>query len=372
VTVTPGLEEALVDELAELGVRGQREVGGLEFEGPLALGWRVCLASRVAGRVLLRLGSFKAQHLEGLASGVRNLDWARFLHPHQPLEVAVTAHQSRLMHRETVAKKVSFAVQDALRGPRLSGPKPPREPARLVVRLVEDRATVSLDASGELLHRRGWRTQAGAAPLRENLAAAVLRLAGWGPGEPLVDPMCGAGTFLIEAGQITSGQLAGSARGFAFERWPQHEEKAFERERARLLPARAGKGASLLGNDLSASVVEVAKANARRAGLADRVTWSVGPADRLRPPQERGLLVVNPPYGQRLSPGRAADPLRAWGASLRRSWSGWRLAILLPQARLAAALGWRGEEKAVFLNGGLRVRLLVGPIGDAEQGPEEA
>ena len=231
VSIQPGLEPALEQELADWGWSTRRDVGGVEVSGDRGTLHHLHLWSRLASRVTVRVGAFPAKTLDELARRVRALHWERYAQVRQPIQVRVTAHKSRLRHRETIARKVTLAIQDALRGPRVSRGRPPREALLVVLRIVEDRVVVSVDASGDGLHMRGWRREGGVAPLRENLAAGVLRTLEWTPGEPLVDLMCGSGTFPIEAATIAQGRAPGADRTFAFERWPSHERSAWDKSK---------------------------------------------------------------------------------------------------------------------------------------------
>ncbi|MBN2797572.1 MAG: class I SAM-dependent RNA methyltransferase [Deltaproteobacteria bacterium] len=351
--VTPGLEAVLEEELALLGIEGKATEGGVVFKAHPEWVYTANLHSRVAARVLVRLGSARVRNLEALAQLVRVMPWRDYIWPGQPVQVRFSAHQSRLRHRDSAGKKVELAITDALRGPRLPGPRPPRDPAMVLVRLVEDQATLSIDSSGDLLHRRGWRKATAKAPLRENLAAAILFRAGWMPGEPLVDPMCGSGTFAIEAATIAEGLPPGAARGFAFERWPSLDKALWSRVRS----ARSGRndlsGALIQATDRDGGAVEATLDNARRAKVGNRVTVRAVAFEELTPPAERGLLVVNPPYGRRIaSTGKVYSML---GRALREEWAGWRAAVIVPDKRNRAPLGQGFEELLSFDNGGAPV-----------------
>lgn len=367
--ITPGLEAVLAEELALIGVEGQATEGGVEFTATNEAIYAVNLHSRVAGRVLLRLGSGTVRSLDGLAQLVRSLPWRDYVWHGQPITVRFTAHQARLHHRDSAEKKVENAIFDALRGPRLPGPRPPREPALVIVRLIGDRAEVSIDASGELLHRRGWRRDSVRAPLRENLAAAILLKAGWGPGEPLVDPMCGSGTFAIEAATIAEGLPPGISRDFAFQRWPSFEKNVWKRlieaPRERLDPDNA----PIRGSDRDEMAVAAARENSRRARVFKRISLGVGLMEEATPPAETGLLVVNPPYGRRIaSEGKIYSAL---GRALRETWSGWRAAVIVPDKRNRAPLGGGFEEILTFDNGGspIWVYARMNPLATAPSDP---
>lgn len=359
VQVVPGLEQALLDELQELGLRGNAVVGGVEVKGEGDAMFAIHMHSRVAGRVLVRVGRFGATTLEQLARNVKQAPWSRWIHPHQGVDVRVSSMGSRLRHRETIEKKVQNAIGDALRGPRVSSGRPPREPVLVMLRIVSDEVEISVDASGDLLHRRGWRQATAKAPLRENLAAGILRLAGWQPGEPLVDPMCGSGTFPIEAATIAMGLPPGARRGFAFERWPSHDDRAwtaFQKKRPGILD----KHAPILGSDRDPGAIVAARGNADRARVSDRISLQQIPLRELEPPSKRGLVIANPPYGKRV--GESTAVFGELGRTLRERWVGWRVALLVPDRGLLGRLGLRLEEVTRFTNGGIPVMLMVGEV----------
>jgi putative N6-adenine-specific DNA methylase len=338
----PGLEAVCA---AELGAA--TTAGGAEFEADLERLYHANLWSRTATRILVRLGTIEARDFARLRRRAAELPWERFAGGR--LDFAVTARRSRLYHGTAIAERLEGAVADRL------GRAPAGEPPqRVVVRGEDDRFTLSLDSSGELLHRRGWRTEAGDAPLRETLAAGVLLLAGWRPDEALVDPTCGSGTFVIEAALAATGRAPGAGRAFAFQRWPGYDAALFARLVAEVRPHPAA--APIVGSDADASIVEVARRNAERAGVADAVELVAGPVAEARLPDgPPGLVVANPPYGRRLGAGAGLRDLYRAIARLAR---GWRLAILTGDARLLAACG-RPRATHRLTNGGLPVTLAT-------------
>lgn len=360
-SIAPGLEGVLADELGELGIEGSPSRGGIEFEGDLAALYRVHLHARTPARVVLRLGSFRAANLAALAAQVRKLPWSTVLVPRQPVVVRVSSRGSRMRRRDAVERKVEHAIADGLRGPRRGSGRPPREALLVLVRLEGDRAVVSVDASGALLHLRGWRRDAVAAPIRENLGAAVLRAAEWAPGEALVDPMAGSGTLCIEAAQATRSIGPGRKRSFAFEHWPLHDAAAFARA-ARSHGAPSDAGAPILGGDRDPAAVRAARANARRAGVADRIRWVEGDCASLEPPADRGLVVCNPPYGPRLAAGASRRSFDQLGRALRSRWGGWRFAVIAATHAQVAALRLPSERIAQFASGGIDVQLVSGAV----------
>ncbi len=356
VEIAPGLEAALVAELAELGVEARADVGGVEATVDAEALLRIQRASRIASRVTVRLGTVGAESLEMLADRARKQPWARYVWPRQPLEVKATVTRSRVRYRERVEAKVEHAIADALRGPRLPGARPPREPARIGVRVEDDKATFRVDASGELLHKRGWRQDPGKAPLRENLAAAVLRLAGWRPGIPLLDPMTGSGTFSVEAATWTRGSLPGARRAFACQSWPcwpaPPEPKAGVGPDA---------GALIFAADRDPRAIEAAAANARRAGVADRVTLRATAIEDLDVALGAGVVVLNPPWGDRLGDVATVARLHArWASLTRERWPEATIAAVVPDSGWARRSWGEGARAAAhFASGGTRLVLWL-------------
>ncbi len=359
VVVPPGIEALCLTELTELGVRGEQVEGGIEVEGDARDLMMISLHSRLASRVLVRLGFARTTNLASLAEGVRNLGWRRYVYPKQPVTVHASIH-GRLHRRDVVERKVELAVTDALRRvPVRALARPPREPAGVWVRVEGDRAELSIDASGELMHRRGWGQNRTEAPLRENLAAAVLRGCGWLPGDTLLDPMCGSGTFLLEGATIVAGKAPGLRRAFAFERFPEHEPAAWEKLRRQVAPL--GVKGRFIGSDIDGAAVQAARANADRAGV--RIELSVGDVrDLQRPEGPPGWIVTNPPYGQRLAAGGAKRILADLGAVLRERFQGWGVAVLLPP-NLLHAVKLPLTPVLRFSNGGVKVTCAAGRLG---------
>ena len=359
VVVPPGIEALALEELQELGLRGELEEGGVLVRGGLEAVYRVSLFSRLASRVLLRVGRARGGSLAQLADGIRHLPWRRYVHPGQALDVHVTLRDSKLHRRDTVARKVELAVGDALKRVRKEG-RPPHTPAGIWVRVERDKVELSVDTSGELLHRRGWGRDRTEAPRRENLAAAVLRGCGWVPGQPLIDPMCGSGTFLIEAATMLAGKAPGAHRSFAFEHFPDHDPERWKALAAYQAPL--AEGALLLGSDRNPEAVRAARANAKRAGVDAWIDWAEADVRALAcPPDALGWVISNPPYGERLAKGQAKSVARALGGVLRERFAGWGVALVMPP-RLVSAVGLPLETVLSFSNGGLHVVVAAGVV----------
>ena len=355
-SIEPGLEEALADELMDLGLSVTLLEGGVEFPATFETLCAVHLWSRLAARVTVRLGRFRTSNLEDLARQVRNIPWNQYVWPHQKLDVGVSSRSSRLRHQGSIERKIAFAIGDALRGPRLPGNRSPREAAKLVLRIVSNDATLSIDASGELLHRRGWKKATAKAPLRENLGAALLRLAEWEPKIPLVDPMCGSGTMPIEAACISLGIAAGAMRSFAYSQWPCFRGLSIPKPSDRPLDLVA----PIVAADRDEGAIKATRANGQRARALSRITVLQSDFAHLEPPASRGLVVINPPFGERIGT-RPKLIYRHVGQVLRR-WSGWRFALLMPSPSLRNALGLPNEVLAKFPHGGLKVVAVTGEV----------
>ncbi|MCA9488690.1 MAG: methyltransferase [Myxococcales bacterium] len=355
--VAPGLEPALTDELSALGARPRAVTGGATFETDTDLLYRVHLHSRTAARIRVRIGEFPATTLEALGAAVRRLPWDRYVHPRQPVKVEVASHRSRLRHRETIARKAEHAIRDAARVPRRTDAgRLPTDPVGVLIRIEDDRAEVSVDASGDLLHRRGWRREHAGAPLRENLAAACLWLAQWSPEEPLLDPVCGSGTFPIEAATIALARPPGADRTFGFHRWPSFDAAAW----ARVLAEAPEEpfAPTLFASDRDARAITIARANARRAGVEQAIRFDVQDLANAVAPAPSGLVIANPPWGGRIKGELAAMDLLS--RALRGPLAGWRWALLAPRHIVPHRLGLSGEPIARFNDGGVDVVLHGG------------
>ncbi len=367
-TCAPGIEAVLHGEARALRLeRLERQVGGVRFEGTSEASWRANLELRTAVRVLQRLSRYSAREEGELYAGAAAVPWERFLRPDGTLAVAAQTRESRLDHSRFIEQRVKDAVVDRFRAKRGSRPSVDRvDPdLRIHVHLFRDRATLSLDTSGEPLHKRGWRRHQGRAPLAETLAAAIVLLSGWDRRAPLVDPFCGSGTIAIEAAWIALGLAPGSLRTFGFERWLDHDDaryRAFRAARAR--PVARPRRLNLVASDSDPTRIEEARANAESAGVADRIRFESHPATELRlRPGWNAWIATNPPHGQRL--GQREDLLelyRELGARLRSQGQGCTLALLSGDRALSRALGLRGLRRIPLENGGLPCELLLGRI----------
>jgi len=352
----PGLEAVCATELAALAMAGVRPVaGGVEFAGDFRDLYRANLWLRTASRVIVRFGRFRSRDFPELYRKALQLPWGRFVKPGSRVRVRATSHRSRLQHTGRIAATVNEAI-DRVLGRAASGADGPEQ--LILVRFEEDLCHVSVDSSGELLHRRGYREETAHAPLRETLAAGLLLQLGWDGTEPLLDPMCGSGTLVIEAALLAGNRPPGAARQFAFMRWPRYRPGVWQ---ALLAEAARGERAltvSLRGADRDAGALAAARRNAGRAGVLGSIDFRPGEVAQTPPAGGRGLLLCNPPYGERLGRQEDLRPLfRALGEVCRRQLPGWRVAFLSPDEALARSTGLPLRPLALLSNGGIAVTL---------------
>ncbi len=349
----PGLEAALAEEARSKGFRQPRAVpGGVTIGGGWPEVWRANLWLRGASRVLVRVGRFPASHLATLDDRARALPWAELLRPETPFRVVAECHSSRLYHSGAVAERVTRAIHAA------TGGQEAADGLRVLVRMSENICTISLDTSGEPLHRRGFKQAIGPAPLRETMAALFLQQCGYRGEEPLVDPMCGAGTLVLEAADQVARLNPGRERSFAFEGLVSFDPAAWAAMRGvRRLPRT---GILCYGSDRDAGSVAMATANAARAGLSGFTAFQTLPISTAAPPPgPPGLVMINPPYGTRLAEDSDLRPLyQTLGRVLRDRFAGWRVGLVTSEPRLAAAtaLPFLAPGPPVP-HGGLRVNL---------------
>jgi putative N6-adenine-specific DNA methylase len=333
VTAAAGTEVALRDELRELGLRRVRaDRGGVRLDGERDEARTVCLGTRIGVRALLEVGRFACPSEDALYEGITAIEWERWLRPALTLAVTAVAKDSALRHTNYIAQRTKDAIVDRQRAKEGNRSSVDRHDADLgvFVHLKRDEAAIFLDASGGSLHARGWRARAGVAPLKETLAAALLRMSGWDRASPVIDPMCGSGTIAIEADLWARGVPPQfPSRRFGFERWADYDAEARQRtaeQRSLLAEAAREEGPWCLGYDREAAMVELARANATRARSG--ATFGVRTIEDFVPTDQPALVIANPPYGERLEADRAT--WRALGRSVQRM-EGQRVALLLPE-----------------------------------------
>ena len=359
-----GLEPLLAEDLATVGASDIRSIpGGVHF----AAEWPACYAanlhSRIATRILWRVAQGRYAKEDDIYKLAYDTPWGKWFGAGQTIRVDVTAIKSPLKSLEFITLRIKDAVCDRFRAD--SGQRPSvdtREPdVRIHGFITAEQCTLYIDTSGAPLYQRGLRQKTVDAPLKENLAAGILRLSGWQPGTPLLDPMCGSGTFLVEAAQMALNVAPGSGgRSFGFQRlkhfrletWKELLDTAQDAEK----PA---KFAQIWGSDISPVSVRAALANLDRAGLLPAVTLASGDIREITAPAPEGVMVANPPYGERLS---EQDELAAFypelGAALKRSFAGWTCHLLPADLRLPKLMRLTPSKKTPLYNGAIECRLF--------------
>jgi putative N6-adenine-specific DNA methylase len=400
-----GLEAALAAELAEIAARhlngapftaGAQVPGGVHFRGGWAAGMAANLHSRIASRVLLKIAHRPYRSEQDIYALALEQRWEQWFSARETLRVDVTAIKSPLRSLEFTTLRVKDAICDRLRD--VSGARPNIDTSAPDVRvfafLTATDCTLYLDTSGEPLFKRGWRLDKGAAPLRENLAAGILRLTGWTAGTPLYDPMCGSGTFLAEAAQVALNIAPGVERRFGFEKLKQYEAKTWQGLKAAAMDAKHAARASrsdmqIFGSDISGDMLVKARANFERAGLSAVSLKQVDARGMTPPSSAPGILVANPPYGERIevrgrnARGELREPreprehrgdddnfrraqeeapdsefFKSLGDALKQRFTGWHAFILTSDRKLPGQLRLRESTKTPLFNGALECRLF--------------
>ena len=362
----PGIESILNKELRSIGLKTSRTIpGGVELAGKMDAVMRANLHSRTANRVVVRAAEFHASTFHELERRAKKVEWTRFVLRGGAVRFRVTCRKSRLYHSDAVAERFENVLVSSLNATvadRDQDEDNDGEAQLFIVRIADDICTVSADSSGELLHRRGYRQAIAKAPLRETLAAAMLIGSEWDTTSPLVDPMCGSGTIAIEGAMMARNIAPGAARTFAFEKWPDHDERALAQLRSE---ARENEKTEIvvriMASDRDAGAAEAARSNAERAGVLNNIQIEQRPVSAVEFPETPGWIVSNPPYGLRI--GESA-PLRnlysTLGKILRTRAQGYLVALLSADRKLEAQLGIELDAKFRTTNGGIPVRLVTG------------
>lgn len=355
LVAAPGTEIALRDEANELGFQAAKiSPGGVTIRGTWGEVWRANLQLRGAARVLARIGEIRAFHLAQLDKRARKFPWGDFLRADVPVKVeVVTNKKSKIYHAGAAIQRFEKAITEEL-----GAPISAEADVRIKVRIDDNLCIISVDTSGEGLHKRGHKPAVGKAPMRENLAAMFLRQCGYDGSEPVVDPMCGSGTFVIEAAEIAMGMIPGRSRSFAFEQLANFDDATWQKMRSE------GQGAETVlrffGSDRNAGVVDAATTNAERAGVDGCTNFTHhAVSDLTRPDGPPGLVIVNPPYGGRIGNKKLLFALYgALGKTLSARFSGWRVGIVTSEPGLAKATNLPFlPTGAPVAHGGIKIRL---------------
>ena len=357
-----GLEALLADELLGFGARNTERVpGGVAFEGDMRVCYRANLESRLATRVLARLARAPYRNEQDVYEAALGLRWPEWFSEKHSIRVDVSAIRSPLKSLEFATLRIKDAVCDRFRADRGFRPDvDTRSPGvRIQGFLDKENVTLYLDTSGEPLHKRGYRKEAGEAPLKENLAAGIVRLTGWDGSEPLLDPMCGSGTLAIEAAMMALAIPPGHARGFGFERLAGFDRSSWNDVREQTLArAQAPRKLALFARDRYGEELKKARANLEAAGLADCVELKQADILDSSAPAPAGVLIANPPYGARLGEDAAlAEFYPKLGDTLKKYYAGWRCYLFSGDARLPRLIRLTASKRTPLYNGPLECRL---------------
>lgn len=358
LVTAPGLEPALADEARAAGFHDVTPgIGGVEVAGGWPEVWRANLVLRGAVRVLARVAEFRAMHLAQLDKRARKVDWAAILRPDVPVRVEATCRKSKIYHDKAAAQRVERAITEGIGAPLGPGG------IGIKLRIEDDLCTISVDTSGESLHKRGFKTFTGKAPLRETLAALILRQMGFDGTQAVVDPMCGSGTLVIEAAEIAAGLQPGRGRAFAFERLAGFDPAAFAA--MRVTPS-VPPALRFFGADRDQGAVAGARANAEQAGVAEWCRFDRAPVSELTAPDgvAPGIVLANPPWGARIGERKLLFALYgALGQRLADGFKGWRVGLVAPDAGLVKATGLALSAAGPTIDmGGTRVTLWQGTV----------
>jgi putative N6-adenine-specific DNA methylase len=371
-----GMEAALAEELGEIAQQSttmkvhNQVPGGVHASGTLVDSYRMNLHSRIASRVLMRMGHSSYDNENDIYDLVLEQPWEDWFSPDHTIRVDVTAVKSPLRSLEFTTLKIKDAICDRFRDQFNKRPSVnTKEPDMRIVGFLDQRNfTVYLDTSGEALFKRGWREETGDAPLRENLAAGMLRVAGWKPGTPLFDPMCGSGTILVEAAQMVQGIPPGARRRFAFEQFADFDRAAWQDMKAAIKPNPLPTEPTIFGSDISGDMVAMTRHNLKVAGIMFDVPLKQIEAQEVKPPLDQpGILLTNPPYGERIgvrgdstvpADAMATSFYSALGTTLKQRFAGWTVFLFTADLSLPKLLRLKEARKTPFFNGALECRLF--------------
>jgi len=349
--VVPGLEGLAADELNELAAHDvQMGDGGVAFSTSMDGLFRINLRSRTITRVLIRLASFRALSFPELYNKAKKVAWANYIGEQVSVSVRASCGGSKLMHSGRAEQAVADAIRDKIGFESQAS----EYEQQILLRIDNNQCTISLDASGDRLDRRGYRLHSGKAPVRETIAAAILRWMDWQPDEPLLAPMCGSATFAIEAAWMAKKRASGLDHVFPFVLWPGLKSKRWQKALDKAVAMQSTASVDVFASDWDAGILKQGQANAEKAGVFDVIHFDLLDVRKLSVPDDiskAGLIVCNPPYGDRLT-GDVTALYKQLGKQFKQHFSGWRLAAMVPDKACEKALGLPVKKRLKIKHGG--------------------
>jgi len=361
-----GLEHVLADELQALGAQHVERLNrAVRFHGDRALIYKANLWCRTALRILLPVHSYTARHKNQLYNGVRRYNWQELLKSSDTLAVDTTLQNTYFSHSKFVSQKIKDAVVDQIR--EREGKRPSvdldQPTLRLNAHIYKNKVSLSIDTSGNSLHRRGYHVHSAAAPLNEVLGAGMIRLADWQGKSPLLDPMCGSGTIVTEATMIAANIAPGLNRSFGFETLNDFDHELWQTIKQEAKDAQQEPTALIQGSDQSARAIRSARINLQTAGVDQHVTLQICSLDKLKPPvDQQGVIITNPPYGERLGKDDLPGFYQTIGDKLKRSFPGWDAWLLSANPVAIKRIGLQTQNKFTLYNGQLECKYLHYPL----------
>lgn len=355
----PGLETIVADELKALSVSEVEETeGGVRFCASMDALYRVNLRIRSATRVLVRLAEFRTHSFSELYNKAKKVPWERYIYSSTKLDVQASCHGTKLLHSGRVEQAITDAVRDRYGLPDTTISDSDLAVQAIRVRMDDDICSISIDTSGDRLDRRGYRYHSGKAPLRETIAAAILQWSGWQADETLLLPMCGSGTFAIEAEWMAEHRAVGLRHLFPFRQWPCFKPKRWLRVCGKAEAMRREVKLNIIASDIDHAIIRQAGENAKYAD-AKQIQFAVQDIMMLSPPEGRapGLMIINPPYGDRIK-GDVKAIYRQLGALFKRSFEGWSIVVIVPDQGCEKALSLPVKKRLKIKHGGKWVHVL--------------
>ncbi|MCP3923823.1 MAG: hypothetical protein GY714_14670 [Desulfobacterales bacterium] len=370
VPVSPGLIDVCFDEISKLDLEAEEikkiQGGGIEFTGSLNDCYKANLFLRCANRVLMRVHSFKATNFKSMEKKTAKVPWELYLNPGIPLEVSVSSSKSRLFHTKAVSEKIIDVIYKTLSISEMNANYEDSKTQRVFVRVVDDTFTISIDSTGENLYKRGLKTIGGPAPIRETIASALLTMAGFSKNMILVDPMCGTGTFSIEAYLMATNTLPGFYREFSFQNWPGYKEARFNHIKKKASEEiEVPETPFIFASDRNGNIVNELKKCVDKLGFGEYINVSANDFFKLipdLPADNKKLVIFNPPFGQRIgSKGESDKTVKAIIEKLKKDYKGYTFGIILPFKDLVKKIPYKCKTYS-FSHGGLQLTFATGMV----------